>query len=149
GQGCDLLRIHREGDTFRAESVYSNKNMTNHHGNVALIGDHVFGFSEGKGWICQAFATGEIVWADKSKLRAGSMTFADGRIYCYSEDNGTAVLIEANTSGWTESGRFVIPKSATSRKPSGRIWTPPVISGGRLFLRDQELLYCFDVKAKD
>jgi len=149
GQGCDLLRIHRDGDTFRAESVYSNKNMANHHGNVALIGDHVFGFSEGKGWICQAFATGETVWADKSKLRAGSMTSADGRIYCYTEDNGTVALIEANTTGWTESGRFVIPKSATTRKPSGRIWTPPVISGGHLFLRDQELIFCFDVKAKD
>lgn len=150
GQGCDLLRIHRDGETFRAEPVYTNKNMANHHGNVALIGEHVFGFSEGKGWICQAFATGEIVWADKSKLRAaGSMTCADGRIYCYTEDNGTVALIEANTTGWTETGRFVIPKTATSRKPSGRIWTPPVISGGRLFLRDQELLYCFDVKAKD
>jgi outer membrane protein assembly factor BamB len=149
GQGCDLLRIHRDGDAFRAESVYSNKNMTNHHGNVALIGDNVFGFSEGKGWICQALATGEIVWADKSKLRAGSMTSADGRIYCYTEDNGTVALIEASTTGWIESGRFVIPKSATSRKPSGRIWTPPVVSGGRLFLRDQELIFCYDVKAKD
>ncbi len=149
GQGSDLLRIHREGDSFRAEPVYSNKNMTNHHGNVALIGQHVFGFSEGKGWICQAFATGEIVWADKSKLPAGSMTSADDRIYCYSEDNGTVALIEANTTGWTESGRLVIPKSATSRKPRGKIWTPPVISDGRLFLRDQELIFCFDVKAKD
>ena len=54
-----------------------------------------------------------------------------------------------NTTGWTESSRFVIPKTATTRKPSGRIWTPPVISGGRLFLRDQELIFCFDVKAKE
>ncbi len=149
GQGCELLQIHREGEMFRAEPVYANKNMGNHHGNVALFGDHVFGFSEGKGWICQALASGEIVWAEKSKLRAGSMTVADGHIYCYSEDNGTVALIEANTTGWTESGRFVIPKSATTRKPKGRIWTPPVISGGRLFLRDQELIFCFDVKAKD
>ena len=149
GQGCDLLRIHRDGETFRAEPVYGNKNMANHHGNVALIGEHIFGFSEGKGWICHAFATGETVWADKSKLRAGSMTSADGRIYCVTEDNGTVALIEANTTGWTESSRFVIPKTATTRKPSGRIWTPPVISGGRLFLRDQELIFCFDVKAKE
>ncbi|MBI5759094.1 MAG: PQQ-like beta-propeller repeat protein [Planctomycetales bacterium] len=149
GQGCDLLRIERDGDKFQAESVYSNKNMTNHHANVALVGEHVFGFSEGKGWMCQAFQTGEIVWMEKSKLRAGSMTCADGRMYCYSEDDGTVALIESSTSGWKESGRFRIPERSTSRKPSGRIWTPPVVSGGRLFLRDQELLFCYDVKARE
>jgi outer membrane protein assembly factor BamB len=147
GQGCDLLRITRDGDKFTAEPVYSNKNMTNHHGNVALVGEHIFGFSEGKGWTCQKFATGEIVWMEKAKLRAGSMTVADGHIYCYAEDDGTAVLIEASPTGWTESGRFRIPQQSTRRKPSGKIWTPPVISGGRLFLRDQELLFCFDVKS--
>lgn len=146
GQGCDLLRIQKDGDKFQAESVYGNKNMTNHHGNVALIGEHIFGFSEGKGWMCQAFQTGDIVWMEKSKLRAGSMTYADGRIYCYSEDDGTVALIEATPKGWSESGRFRIPAAASSRKPRGKIWTPPVVSGGRLFLRDQELLFCFDVK---
>lgn len=149
GQGCDLLRIQREGDAFQATPVYANKNMTNHHGNVALIGEHIFGFSEGKGWMCQAFQTGEIVWKERAKLPAGSMTSAEGRIYCYSEEDGTAVLIEASPSGWTESGRFRIPQASKLRKPRGKIWTPPVVSGGRLFLRDQELLFCFDVKAKD
>lgn len=148
GQGCDLLRITRTGDAFSAESVYTNKNMTNHHGNVVLIGGHIYGFSEGKGWMCQTLETGEAVWTDKSKLRAGSLTSAEGQIYCFSEENGTAVLLEATKSGWNESGRFKLPELATSRKPSGRIWTPPVISGGRLFLRDQELLYCYDVRAR-
>jgi outer membrane protein assembly factor BamB len=148
GQGCDLLRITRDGDTFQAASVYANKNMTNHHGNVALVGEHVFGFSEGKGWVCQAFETGEVVWAERGKLRAGSMTYADGRIYCYGEDDGDAVLIEASSTGWKESGRFRIPLQSTRRKPSGKIWTPPVICGGRLFLRNQEFLFCFDVKSK-
>jgi outer membrane protein assembly factor BamB len=148
GQGCDLLRITRGGDKFNVEPVYGNRNMTNHHGNVALIGEHIFGFSEGKGWMCQAFQTGEIVWAEKAKLRAGSMTYADGRIYCYGEDDGTTVLIEASSTGWTESGRFRIPQQSTRRKPSGKIWTPPVVSGGRLFLRNQEFVFCFDVKNK-
>jgi hypothetical protein len=147
GQGCDLLRVVREGEAFRAESVYSNKNMANHHGNVALIGDHVFGFSEGKGWTCQDFATGEIVWKERSKLPAGSLTSAEGRIYCFSENNGSVVLIEASPDGWNELGRFQLPELSMSRKPSGRIWTPPVISGGRLLLRDQELLYCYDIRA--
>jgi hypothetical protein len=149
GQGCDLLHITRDGDGFAAEVVYANKNMTNHHGNVALVGDHVYGFSMGKGWICQDFQSGDIVWQERSKLRAGSLTVADGQIYGFSEDNGTAVLIEASPTGWQETGRFALPELATTRKPSDRLWTPPVVSGGRLFLRDQDLLYCYDVRAKN
>ena len=148
GQGCDLLRVTREGDKFSVESVYSNKNMTNHHGNVALIGDHIYGHSDGKGWTCQNFESGEIVWMERSKLTAGSMTSAEGRIYCFTERDGTVALIEASPKGYIEHGRFKLPELSKSRKPSGRLWTPPVVSGGRLFLRDQELLYCYDIRGK-
>lgn len=148
GQGCDLLQIQRTGDEFQVKPIYANKNLMNHHGNVALVGEHLFGYSEGKGWMCQSFLSGEIAWKERAKLPAGSMTSADGRIYCYSEDDGTTVLIEASSTGWLEAGRFRIPQASTLRKPRGKIWTPPVISGGRLFVRDQELLYCYDVQAK-
>jgi outer membrane protein assembly factor BamB len=148
GQGCDLIRIARDGDAFKVELVYANKNMANHHGNVVLLGDHVYGFSQGRGWVCQDFATGEIVWFERRALRSGAMTYADGRFYCYTEDDGTAALIEASTSGWKETGRFTIPEHSTQKKPRGGLWTPPVVSGGKLFLRDQELLFCFDVRAK-
>lgn len=149
GQGAgELLRVTRDGDEFAVESVYSNRNMTNHHGNVILIGDHVYGHSDGKGWVCQHFETGEMAWNERTKLRAGSLTSAEGRIYGFSEDNGTVVLLAATPDGWRESGRFRLPQLSTARKPSGRIWTPPVISGGRLFLREQELLFCYDVKAE-
>jgi outer membrane protein assembly factor BamB len=148
GQGCDLLRIKKDGDAFEAEPVYANKNMTNHHANTLLKDGHVFGYSDGKGWICQNLESGEIIWSERRALRAGALTYADGRLYCYSEDDGTVVLAEPNTTGWKETGRFKIPQASKSRKPSGKIWTPPVIANGQLFLRDQELIFCFDVKAK-
>lgn len=146
GAGCDLIKLERTAGKFAAEAVYANKNMANHHGNVLRVGDHVYGFSEGKGWICQEFATGQTVWAEKAKLRAGSVTCADGRLYCYGEDDGTVVLVPAAATGWKEAGRFKIPQQTKLRKPSGRIWTPPVVANGRLYLRDQELLFCYDVR---
>lgn len=148
GQGCDLLRIKKDGDKFDAESVYANKNMTNHHANTLLKDGHVFGYSDGKGWLCQALESGEIVWSERRAMRAGAVTYADGRLYCYSEDDGTMVLAEPNTTAWKEAGRFKIPQASKARKPGGKIWTPPVVANGQLFLRDQELIFCFDVKAK-
>lgn len=56
------------------------------------------------------------------------------------------VLLDASTDGWKEAGRFTLPQSSALRKPSGMVWTHPVIANGRLYLRDQELLFCYDVK---
>jgi hypothetical protein len=56
------------------------------------------------------------------------------------------VLIEASTEGWTEHGRFKLEPQTTLRKDRGRIWVHPVISGGKLFLRDQNYVYCYDIR---
>lgn len=148
GGGCSLIKVTRDGETFKTESVYNNKNLANHHGNVVRVGEHVYGHSQGPGWICQDFKDGKVLWSERQKARAGSVVYADGRLYCYSEDDGTVVLIEATPEAWRESGRFKIPQQTRLRKPLGKIWTPPVVAGGKLFLRDQDLLFCYDVKAQ-
>src|SRR5262249_856542 len=86
GAGCDLVRITppisplrrggeaespsprgggEGGEHFKATRVYANKNMVNQHGGTVLVGDHVYGYSDGKGWICQDFLKGNIVWSEK------------------------------------------------------------------------------------
>ncbi len=144
GVGCKLVKLGDGGAT----DVYANKNMTNHHGGVILVGDHLYGYSDGKGWVCQDFKTGDIVWNEKSKLGKGAVAYADGMLYCVDEGSGTVALIEASPKGWSEKGRFKLSPQTKLRKPSGRVWTHPVITDGRLYLRDQELVYCFDVKDK-
>jgi outer membrane protein assembly factor BamB len=148
GRGCGLVRVKRAEGDFVVEEIYSsNRNMSNHHGNVVLLDGHVYGASEGKGWVCQGFESGEVAWAERSKVPGGSVTCADGRFYCYGERDGAVALVEASSKACTVLGRFVIPQKSSLRKPKGGIWTPPVVSGGRLFLRDQELVFCYDVRA--
>lgn len=144
GAGCVAVKLN--GD--EAEVVYENKNMANHHGGVILLDGHVFGHSEGKGWVCQNLETGEIAWREREALGKGAIGYADGRFYCLEEDTGTVAMIAASTEGWEEHGRFTLEPQTKIRKDRGKIWTHPVIADGRLYLRDQDLLYCFDVKAK-
>ena len=66
---------------------------------------------------------------------------------CVDEEKGNVALVEASTSGWKEKSRFKLEPQSTLRKPQGRIWTHPVILDGRLYLRDQDLIYCYNVKA--
>jgi len=116
---------------------------------VLLTDGHVFGNSQNR-WVCQNLLDGKVAWEDK-KLPSGSITYADGHLYCYTEGNGTAALVEASTQGWTEKGRLQIPQQSALRKERlqrGQIWTPPVVANGQLFLRDHELLFCFDVQVR-
>ncbi|HLJ97129.1 MAG TPA: PQQ-binding-like beta-propeller repeat protein [Gemmataceae bacterium] len=146
GAGCDLIKLTPAGSKFKAEKVYANKVMSNQQGGVVLAGEHLYGYSEGKGWICQNFKIGTMVWSEKRALGRGSITVADGQLYCYSEDDGIMVLADASPAGWKQRGRFEIPQHSQVRKTNGKIWTHPVIAGGRLYLRDQELLFCYDLK---
>jgi outer membrane protein assembly factor BamB len=144
--GCNLIKVTRDGDKFNANEVYANLNMTNHHGGVVLIGDHLYGYSDGKGWECMDFKTGKVAWSENKKLDKGSLTCADGMLYLYGQKDGTCVLVEPSLTEWKEHGRFTIPKQTKIRAKQGGVWTHPVVSNGRLFLRDQDLLFAFDVK---
>jgi outer membrane protein assembly factor BamB len=145
--GCELLKVEREGGAFKVVPVYASKSMSNHHGNVILLDKHIYGHSQGTGWTCIAMDTGEAAWAERGKLRSGALIYADERFYSLAENDGTVSLISADPKGWKEEGRFKLPKQSVGKKPKGGIWTPPVIANGKLFLRDQELLFCYDVKA--
>jgi outer membrane protein assembly factor BamB len=147
GSGSDLFRVKAEGGTFEPEKVFSNKNMKNEMGGVVRVGDHLYGYSDKTGWACQDFGKkGALVWEEKRKLGKGSVVCADGNLYCYTEDDGTVALLEASPKGYKEKGRFTIPKHTTLRALQGRIWTAPVVTNGRLYLRDQDLLFCYDVR---
>lgn len=144
GVGCKLVKIDTQNKT---SDVYFNKRMKNQHGGVILLDGKLYGYSDKIGWVCQDFNTGKLVWSEKKALGKGSIAYADGRFYCFSENEGTVVLIDASPEGWKERGRFTLTLKSKLRQPRWLIWTHPVVTGGRLFLRNQELLFCFDVGA--
>ncbi len=143
--GCKMVHV---GDGNEVKEVYANTDMVNHHGGVVLYEGHLYGFSDGKGWTCMDFKTGAVKWQEKAALKKGAIHAADGKLVLLEEDTGTVVLIDASPAGWKEHGRFTLNPQTMQRSKSGKIWTHPVIDGGKLFLRDQELLFCFDVSGK-
>ncbi|HEY1067339.1 MAG TPA: PQQ-binding-like beta-propeller repeat protein [Pirellulales bacterium] len=146
GTGGGTVKLTGSSGKLDAEEIFFNKDMVNHHGGVVLLDGKIYGHSDGKGWICQDPLKGEVVWRERG-FKKGSITYADGRFYCYSEDDGTCVLIAASPAAWEEHGRFTIPEETKLDRGQGKIWTHPTVAQGRLFLRDQDLLFCFDVTA--
>ena len=158
GAGCVELRLSAKGKDVRCAEVHKNKNLVNHHGGALLVGGYVYGYDDNKGLVCQDFQTTDIVWAqkdydalwDKEHNRGVfgkmSLTCADGQLYAYGEDSGTVLLIEATPKGLIVDGRFAIPEQTKLKRKSGKIWTHPVVADGELYLRDQDLIFCYDVK---
>jgi outer membrane protein assembly factor BamB len=136
GTGGGVVEIKADN---KAQEVWFTKDMRNHHSSSVLIGDYLYGFSSA---ILTAirFDTGEIAWRDRS-VGKGSLVYADGNLYCFSE-NGVVGLVEATPTGYKEKGRFRI---AQGNLPT---WTHPVVAGGRLYLRDQDTIYAYDVRSK-
>jgi len=117
--------------------------MVNHHGGVILLDGNLYGYSDGKGWVCMDMMTGDIKWKEKEALGKGTISYADGRFYLRDERKGTIVLIEADPTAFKEVGRFEQPDK--SGKP---YWPHLVIANGKLYVRDMDNLFCYDVKAK-
>jgi outer membrane protein assembly factor BamB len=149
--GANLLKVSHDGKRFSAADVYDAANrkvMQSQHGGVVLIDGHVYGHA-GRAWLCQDWKTGKEVWKSTA-LGKGSLTCADGHLYLFGEQKGECVLIEASPNGWKEKGRFTPPRSSKLPRPqrikTGSYFTHPVVANGRLYLRDQELLFRYDVR---
>lgn len=143
GIGCRLLKLGGK----EPEVVYENNTMVNHHGGVILVDGKLYGHSDKGGWKCQDFMTGEEVWKSEA-MGKGAVGFAAGHLVCLDEKTGDVALVEASPTGWKEKSRFKLSPQTEQRKPQGRIWVHPVIVNGKLYLRDQELIFCYDVQAK-
>jgi outer membrane protein assembly factor BamB len=144
--GSVLLKLVPSAQGVDAQEVYflEARTLQNHHGGLVLVGDHVYGgHGHNRGFpIAVELATGKVAWGgDIRNAGTGSaaVTYADGHLY-FRYQNGVVILIEATPAGYKEKGSFTIPDV---NNPS---WPAPVVSGGRLYLREQDTLYAYDVR---
>jgi outer membrane protein assembly factor BamB len=138
GNGGGRAKIVKDGGDFKAEEAYFVKKMQNHHGGMVLVNGHVYGTGS-SALLCIAFEGGDEAGSARSAGK-GSVVYADGHLYHRGED-GTVCLVEA-TPALKEKGRF---RPDRSKQPA---WAHPVVAGGKLYLRDWDALYCYDVKGE-
>jgi outer membrane protein assembly factor BamB len=143
--GSALLQLKRTGNGVTARELYflPGRVLQNHHGGLVLVGDYLYGghgHNSGEP-VCVELKTGRVVWRQQRAPGQGSaaVLYADGDLY-FRYQNGVMALIEATPAGYHERGQFNLPDN--SGRPS---WPHPVIAHGRLYVRDQDMLLCFDV----
>jgi outer membrane protein assembly factor BamB len=139
GTGGALVGLRNAAGEIKAQEIYFTRDMQNHHGGVVLVNGYLYGYNNSV-LTCLDWATGKMIWRDRS-VGKGSVSYADGNLYILGENNVVG-LVEATPAGYREKGRFQI------RDQGYPSWAHPVVSGGRLYIRNQGTLASYDVRGK-
>lgn len=144
GVGCNLFKVTKDSGGFKATQVYANKEMQNHHGGVIGLDGYIYGSGESPGaFRCLDMKSGETKWSERS-ITKGSVTCVGGLLIHRAEGkSGTVTLLEPSPAGFKSHGSFDQPD-----RSSAAAWPHPVVANGKLYIRDQDLLLCYNVKAK-
>ena len=137
--GAALLGLTSQSGQVTAKEIYFTRNMQNHHGGVVLVDGYLYGFNNAI-LTCLEFNSGKVMWRDRS-VGKGSLSFADGNLYLMGEENVVGLAV-ATPAGYQERGRFRI---ADEGYPT---WAHPVVSGGRLYIRNQRILTAYDIRPR-
>ncbi len=146
GYGAGARMINPSSEAA-GETIWEGRDMKNHHGGVILVDGFLYGHSDKTGFVCQDPADGKLKWNNKD-IDKGCVTWADGRFYYVEESTGNVLLLEANEEKLKLRGKFKMEPQTEQRSPDGAIWVHPVIAGGKLFVRDQEFIHCYDIRAE-
>ncbi|HVA49870.1 MAG TPA: PQQ-binding-like beta-propeller repeat protein [Pirellulales bacterium] len=144
GTGGGTVKLTKTSDdAFEPEELYFAPKLPTAIGGVVKLGDYLYG-TTAQAMVCIEFATGKIKWQERA-LGAASLCYADGRLYLHGE-NGEVALVEASPESYREKGRFTPPNQPQTPKSMGKAWAYPVVANGRLYIRDRDMLWAFDVK---
>ena len=141
GCGGGRADVKLNGDHFDVKEVFFTKKMQNHHGGMVLLNGVLYGCNNPRDLTCLDFNTGDIKWTDKTAGKC-SLLYADGMLYCRDE-NGPISLVEATPDGFKLKGQFEQPDRSTLNS-----WPYLVIANGMMYVRDQDVLLCYDVREK-
>jgi len=135
--------VLKEG-AFTLEEIYSGNKLPVGLGGVVKVGGNFYG-SSSQAAMCVDFLTGTVKWEERA-LGPCSWLVADKRIYIHAE-NGDVALIEPSGEAFKLKGRFTPPGLPPRANPMEKAWAYPVVANGKLYIRDKENLWCYDVKA--
>ncbi|MDW8222303.1 MAG: PQQ-binding-like beta-propeller repeat protein [Gemmatales bacterium] len=143
GRGGGLLRLVPKPDGCDVQEVYFDRRLNNRHGGVVLVNGYLYGDRDNSGfpW-CAEFETGKILWQKTSRgpgEGSAAILYADGKLYIR-YDNGVMALVEASPKEYREISTFRIPRATRQS------WAHPVICQGKLYLREQDYLLCYQLR---
>jgi outer membrane protein assembly factor BamB len=137
GRGCALLKIAAKADGgFEAKKVYSGKQMCSHFASPVRRGEYLYGIDDSR-LACLDLRTGKVMWT-RSGSNKGSLLRVNDFLLVLGEE-GKLWLLDTGPEK-------AAPKAETRPFRGGRCWTMPVLAEGKLLLRNERQMKCYDLK---
>jgi outer membrane protein assembly factor BamB len=141
GTGGGAVKLKMKDGGVEAEQAYFEAKLPTAIGGTVKVGNYLYG-TTGQALLCLDFTTGQIKWEERA-LAPASLCYADGRLYLHGE-NGQVALVAASPDGYSEKGRFT-PADQPQRMNGDKSWAYPVVSDGKLYIRDHNMLWCYNI----
>lgn len=145
GYDMGSIQLQLSDDGTSVQEVWRNPEFDNHHGGIILVDGFLYGAnwqSNKQGnWVCVDWKTGEMMYEHQWYTK-GSLTYADGMLYCYEESEGIVALVKATADGFNPISSFQISQGQKEH------WPHPVVCGKRLYIRRGDALMAFDIADK-
>lgn len=140
GIGSYAYSIQKQGDQFVANEIYNVREIDNKHHGLILDNGFIYSTTDKGALNCVEMKTGEMKWQNRRLRAVSDLAFVDGHLILRTEKSGELILVEANPKKYIEKGRFQQPD-----RTDHYAWTYPLILDGKLFIRDQDKLFCYDL----
>jgi len=138
-KGGAMFELSADGSGVTTKWI--DKILDVHHGGVVVIDGYIYGSRHKGNWVCLDWKSGEVKYENDQKGK-GSITTAEGMLYCYDEKQGTVELVRATPEKFDVISSFKVPMGTDEH------WAHPVICDGRLYVRHGDTLMAYDIKAK-
>jgi outer membrane protein assembly factor BamB len=136
-----MFKITRQGE--KIDQLWINPTLDCHHGQVVKLGDYLYGANwidnRNGNWCCLNWKTGKTMYEKKWHCK-GSISAADGMLYCYEEKQGNIALVQPTPEDFKVISTFKITHG------SGPHWTQPVIHNGVMYIRHGDALMAYQIQ---
>jgi outer membrane protein assembly factor BamB len=137
GRGAVLVEVTKSGEGYAVKKLWENISMKNKFNSSVIDNGFIYGLDEGI-LTCVDVETGERKWKG-GRYGYGQLLLAGGHLIVITEE-GELVLIKATPDQHEELSRF--------EALQGKTWNNPAIANGRLLVRNQTQMACFNLSGR-
>ncbi|GHT22770.1 polyvinylalcohol dehydrogenase [Planctomycetales bacterium] len=140
GGGTQLYKVSSADSQFSVEQIFNDPKIQNHHGGIVQVGGYFY-LTSNRELLCLDPKTGKTLWKNRC-VGKGSILGLNGKLIVRGESGeGEIALVEASSEEYKEISRFEQPERSDKNS-----WTYPAVYEGKMYIRDQGLLLCYEVK---
>lgn len=140
--GAVAYRVQKNEDgMFMATEIYADKKIDNKHFGTIYHDGYLYTMTDRGSLVCLEMKTGQVQWEERRRLRARcAIGYVDGHLILRAENSGELILVAATPEKYVEQGRFTPPDRSDQNA-----WTYPIVVRKKLYVRDQDTVYCYDL----